>query len=120
MFNGIVYEENDGQYLLSLDVLVFMNFWGFYFNVFEVIWQYFIEFVEVYWDQFCVEFYILFVINCLINEGKIDFIVIFNVECWYGVIYQEDKFMVQEVFVKLMVEGQYFKYLWKQFVFSNN
>lgn len=104
--------EDETKHVLSEDVLVSMNYWGFHPSYFDALEQYFKAFVAENQDNPKAEFYIPFVVNKQLESGAIKLSVIPNDELWYGVTYREDKPIVVDAFKTLTKNGIYPPSLW--------
>lgn len=71
------------------------------------------DFVVQIVGQLWVEFFIFEVVDELIKIEQVKVSVFISEDCWYGVIYKEDKLMVVVVFEKLLVDGVYLNKLWQ-------
>ncbi len=110
---GTIYIDTDESVNdLDENVVVSMNYWGFYPNVFEELRTQFIDFVRVSGENPKAEFFIPSVVNKMINDKKIACTVLTSEDQWYGVTYQEDKKNVQKAFETMLAEGVYPKSLW--------
>ncbi|MBP5227971.1 MAG: NTP transferase domain-containing protein [Kiritimatiellae bacterium] len=93
---------------------VSMNLWGFTPALFDVLESRFPVWLEAHQGQPKAEWYIPFVVDELIHEGKAEVTVLPTDSSWFGVTYREDKpFVVGEI-AKLIQAGEYPETLWKR------
>lgn len=113
--NGRIYNRfDDGtEKDLDTDTIVSMNFWGFGTDIFGHIREQFGEFLRTKGTELKSEFYIPFVVDRLINEGKASVTVLPTEAQWFGVTYKEDKAAVENQISKLIGEGFYPSKLWQ-------
>lgn len=105
-------DEDETKHVLSENVLVSMNYWGFHPSYFDALEQHFRTFVAEHQDNPKAEFYIPFVVNKQLESKAIKLSVIPNDELWYGVTYREDKPIVVDAFKMLIENGTYPPSLW--------
>lgn len=111
--NGnITYTEGDEKFPLSEKDVVSMNFWGFHPSIFEHLNEKFTAFARANADNPKAEFYIPFVVDDLMKEGKVSSKVLQSEASWFGVTYQEDRPATVEKLNKLVAEGKYPSKLW--------
>ncbi|MBR4257501.1 MAG: nucleotidyltransferase [Kiritimatiellae bacterium] len=92
---------------VPLDARVSMNCWGFTPKLFEELEARFSKFLAARGGEEKSEWYIPFVVDELIKEGKADCRVLPTESSWFGVTYREDKpHMVAEI-GKLVAAGAY-------------
>ncbi len=108
----IVYEEGGKKYPIGENSLVSMNFWGFTPRYFGQSEAYFSDFIRENAQQLKAEFYIPYVVNKLITEGKADVKLLESHDQWFGVTYQEDKPVTINKIKELVRMGLYPKRLW--------
>ncbi|MCK8492490.1 sugar phosphate nucleotidyltransferase [Spirosoma sp. RP8] len=108
----IVYEETDGDTLLSPDTPVSMNFWGFKPSVFPSLERQFETYAIANIDSLKAEFYIPTVMTTLIQTDLGHCKVFRSQGEWFGVTYPDDKPIVQEALKRLHDEGKYPDQLW--------
>ena len=102
--------EADGT-RVPLDARVSMNLWGFSAGLFGELERKFPEWLEENAGKEKSEWYIPFVVDELVKEGRADCAVLPTESRWFGVTYREDKpFVVGEI-AKLVEEGEYPKRL---------
>ena len=109
---GVCEMEDGSKKQMTGDEVVSMNFWGFQPSLFDFLKVYFKEFLEKRGSELKSEFYIPFVVDRLINEGKITVDVLKTDDRWFGVTYKEDKAFAQESVNKLIESGVYPENLW--------
>ncbi|MFI4912500.1 MAG: NDP-sugar synthase [Sedimentisphaeraceae bacterium JB056] len=109
-----IYNINDDETKkpMNADDIASMNFWGFGPDIFEHIKEQFAEFLNEKGKELKSEFYIPFVVDRLINEGKATVKVLPTESHWFGVTYKEDKEAVQQSIAKLIADGLYPEKLW--------
>ncbi|MBI9069770.1 MAG: nucleotidyltransferase [Salinivirgaceae bacterium] len=111
--NGqITYKENETKFPLTENDVVSMNFWGFNPNIFDHLNEKFTAFVKANADNLKAEFYIPFVVDDLMKEGKVNSKVLQSEANWFGVTYQEDRSATVEKLNKLVEAGKYPSKLW--------
>ena len=92
---------------VPLDARVSMNCWGFTPGLFDELEARFARFLAARGTELKSEWYIPFVVDELIREGKADCRVLPTESRWFGVTYREDKpFVVSEI-RKLVDAGEY-------------
>ena len=90
-----------------LDSRVSMNCWGFSSGLFEELEKRFTKFLAERGTEMKSEWYIPFVVDELIKEGKASCRMLPTDSSWFGVTYREDKpFVVGEI-AKLVAQGEY-------------
>lgn len=110
----VCYTEGGKDYPVSEDTVVSMNFWGFtpdYFDYSEDLFRTFLDMPSSK-TNLKAEFFIPFVAQSLIQEGKASFEVL---ECdakWFGVTYKEDRPFVVSKINELVDKGVYPRNLW--------
>ncbi len=93
---------------------VSMNLWGFTEEIITEIENRFAAFLEKNKDNLLkCEFYIPFVVDELVKEGKAEVTALTTHEKWYGVTYKEDKDSVKAALKEKTEEGVYPAPLWK-------
>ncbi|MDO5349673.1 MAG: sugar phosphate nucleotidyltransferase [Lachnospiraceae bacterium] len=102
--------------LLSEETTVSMNLWGFTPSIFPALKQRFHHFLD---QQLPVnplkcEYFLPFIVDEMLKEGKADVKVLASPDSWYGVTYKEDKEKVVAAIRALKDQGQYPKQLWKE------
>jgi len=110
---NIVFEDEDKS-LHTLDPMdtVSMNLFGFTPDFFAHIEENFKVFLEKNADNPRAEFFIPYVVNKLIAEGKAKMFVLQTPETWFGVTYQEDKPKVLKAIRNLVDAEIYPNKLW--------
>lgn len=91
---------------------VSMNLWGFTPELFDVLETRFPAWLAANSQNPKAEWYIPFVVDELIREGKADVEVIPTESAWFGVTYREDKPLVVAAVEKLVADGEYPAKLW--------
>lgn len=111
------YTEDGGQTwtVLPKDSLVSMNMWGFTNSIMNELETRFVTFLknELPANPEKAEFFLPFVVDELLQEGKATVEVLKTPDVWHGVTYKEDKPQVMEAIGKLKAEGLYPDILWK-------
>ena len=108
---GIAYSEDDGQTWTGIDPksLVSMNMWGFTASFMRELKSRFAAFLEknLPVNPLKCEYFLPFVVDCLLKEGKATVEVLPTEDKWYGMTYREDREMVVEALRALRSAGQY-------------
>lgn len=114
---GISYTEDDGKTwtVLPDETTVSMNFWGFTKSMMEEMEARFPAFLEKALKENPEkgEFYLPFVADSLVKEGKAKVKVLKTPDKWYGVTYRADKEMVMASLQSMKDKGLYPEKLWK-------
>ena len=100
-------ENPDAPVKVPLDARVSMNCWGFTPKLFSELEDRFVKFLAARGTEMKSEWYIPFVVDELIKEGKADCRVLPTDASWFGVTYREDKPFVVEEIGKLVKAGEY-------------
>lgn len=111
------YTEDEVNWVwLQYDSTVSMNMWAFNTNIFKVLEEQFKTFldIEVKENLMKSEYFIPAVVNSLLTNNKIKVKVINSNDKWYGVTYQEDKYIVRNAIENMIKEGVYHKNIWKE------
>ncbi len=113
--DGRIYNifDDGGKKQLSENDIVSMNFWGFGADIFGHIQQQFTEFLNAKGNELKSEFYIPFVVDRMIREGKARVKVLPTEAQWFGVTYKEDKAAVEQSVKSLIDSGDYPTRLWQ-------
>jgi UTP-glucose-1-phosphate uridylyltransferase len=110
---GISCTDADGRdQPLHENDIVSMNLWGLHPDIFHDIETQFVRFFHDNHHNPKAEFYIPTVVNTLIQQGQTQVTVLHSPDQWYGVTYQEDKFIAQEAFHRFTAAGLYPHQLW--------
>ncbi len=107
---GEVAENREGEAApvrVPLDARVSMNCWGFTPQLFAELEARFVKFLAARGTEMKSEWYIPFVVDELIKEGKADCKVLPTDSSWFGVTYREDKPYVMAEIRKLVEQGEY-------------
>ena len=100
-------EDEANPAKVPLDARVSMNCWGFTPKLFDELEARFAKFLSERGSEMKSEWYIPFVVDELIKEGRADCHVLPTNSSWFGVTYREDKpFVVAEI-GKLVAAGEY-------------
>ena len=86
---------------------VSMNMWGFTAEYFDYSDSLFIDFLTKNQDNPKAEFYIPWVINCLIEKSQVLVKVLDTPSKWFGVTYSDDRASVVEKIGQLIAQGEY-------------
>ena len=109
--DGPAYTEDDGKtwVTLSEDSVVSMNMWGFTGSMLAELKERFANFLErnLAKNPLKCEYFLPFVVDELLKEGKAEVTVLKSKDRWYGVTYKEDKPVVVEAMSKLKAAGYY-------------
>ena len=100
-------EDEANPVKVPLDARVSMNCWGFTPQLFAELEERFVKFLAERGKELKSEWYIPFVVDELIKEGKADCKVLPTDSCWFGVTYREDKPFVMAEIRKLVESGEY-------------
>lgn len=115
--SGPEYTEDDGATWHSLpeDAVVSMNMWGFTGSMMKELDARFAGFLRenVEKNPLKCEYFLPFVVDELIQEGKAEVTVLKSHDRWYGVTYKEDKPMVMKAIQELKDQGLYPQRLWE-------
>lgn len=115
--DGIAYTEDDGKTWtpLSPDAVVSMNLWGFTPGFTAALEKDFRRFFreDVPKNPEKAEFFLPFVVNDLLAQGKAQVTVLSSGDKWYGVTYKEDKATVVNAIRSMTEQGIYPTPLWK-------
>jgi hypothetical protein len=113
---GAAYTEDDGQSWTSLpmDSIASMNMWGFSASILDELQKRFRTFLDENLEKnpLKCEYFLPFVVDELLREGKADVKVRKSMDKWYGVTYKEDKPMVVAAIRRMKEEGLYPEKLW--------
>ncbi len=111
------YTEDGGETwtVLPKDSLVSMNMWGFTNSIMTELEERFVTFLkeELPANTEKAEYFLPFVVDELLQEGKATVEVLKTPDVWHGVTYKEDKPQVVEAIGKLKAQGLYPDVLWK-------
>ena len=114
--DGPAYTEDDGATWTSLsgDTVVSMNMWGFTKSMMPEIRDRFAAFLteNLPKNPLKCEYFLPFVVDELIREGKAEVTVLKSRDKWYGVTYREDKPVVVKAIQDLKDQGLYPQNLW--------
>ena len=100
-------ENPESPVKVPLDARVSMNLWGFQPELFGELEDRFVKFLAARGTELKSEWYIPFVVDELIKEGKADCQVLPTDSSWFGVTYREDKPFVMAEIKKLVDAGEY-------------
>lgn len=111
----IMFTEDDGESWTELEEgsTVSMNCWGFSGMMMTELKARFAAFLDRNKDNMLkCEYFLPFVVDELLKEGKVSVKVLDTTEKWYGVTYKEDKPVVVEALRKKVADGVYPEKLW--------
>lgn len=115
--DGPAYTEDDGAtwHALDEDTTVSMNLWGFTPDFVDALKKDFVSFLEndVPKNPLKAEYFLPFVVNDQIRDGKADVTVLKSADKWFGVTYKDDKPVVMAALAEMMQNGTYPDPLWK-------
>lgn len=100
-------EDEANPVRVPLDARVSMNCWGFTPQLFAELEMRFAKFLAARGTEPKSEWYIPFVVDELIREGRADCRVLPTDSSWFGVTYREDKPFVMSAIRKLVEAGEY-------------
>ncbi len=100
-------EDEANPAKVPLDARVSMNCWGFTPQLFAELETRFAKFLAARGTEMKSEWYIPFVVDELIKEGKADCRVLPTESSWFGVTYRADKPFVMAAIKKLVEAGEY-------------
>ena len=107
-------DENDELVAIGENTPVSINMWGFTPDYFACSEANFIKFLKENIDKPKAEFYIPWVVNNLIVEGKATCEVLDTPSKWFGVTYAADRQGVVDKFAELVERGEYPSPLFKK------
>ena len=98
------------------DTTVSMNMWGFGKGMMDEIEARFAGFLteNLPKNPLKAEYFLPFVPNALLREGKAEISVLPTAEKWYGVTYAQDMPVVREALKKMRLDGKYPDNLWEE------
>lgn len=111
------YLEDDGVAwkVLLEDTIVSMNMWGFTDSTLKELDVRFETFLKenLVKNPLKCEYFLPFIVDELLKEGKADVTVLESVDRWYGVTYKEDKETVVNAIKGMKKQGLYPEKLWE-------
>jgi len=115
--NGAAYTEDEGKTWIPIsgDATVSMNMWGFSESILGELQSRFSAFLEenLKKNPLKCEYFLPFVVDELLKEGRATVAVEKSQDKWFGVTYKEDKPMVMAAIQNLKDQGVYPAHLWK-------
>ena len=107
--NGLIVStlEDGGSVVFTGREVVSMNMWGFQSSLFDALETQFTDFLKAHGTELKSEFYIPFVADTLVRQGKATVKVLTSDDSWFGVTYQEDKPVVKNGLEALVKAGRY-------------
>lgn len=116
--DGPAYTEDDGATWTALpqESIVSMNMWGFTESILQELKARFSVFLDENLEKnpLKCEYFLPFVVDELLSEGKADVRVLKSLDRWYGVTYKEDKEVVVKAIQGLKDKGLYPQKLWEE------
>lgn len=116
--DGPAYTEDDGATWTALpqESIVSMNMWGFTESILQELKARFSVFLDENLEKnpLKCEYFLPFVVDELLSEGKADVHVLKSLDRWYGVTYKEDKEVVVKAIQGLKDKGLYPQKLWEE------
>ncbi len=113
---GAAYTEDDGITWVDVspECLVSMNMWGFSASMLDMLKEKFPDFLEenLKTNPMKCEYFLPFVVDELLKEGRATVQVLKTEDRWYGVTYQEDKQTVVKAIQALKDQGVYPEKMW--------
>ncbi len=112
--DGLVKYKDENEQMVAVDenTPVSMNMWGFTPDYFEYSEVFFKKFLDENIGKPKAEFYIPWVVNNLINEGKATCEVLDTPSKWFGVTYAADRQYVVDKIAEQIEKGIYPNKLW--------
>ena len=114
---GAAFRDDDGKTWVSVDpdTIVSMNFWGFPGTFMKELESHFSAFLErtISENPLKGEYFLPFVVNDLMEEGRANVRVLTTEDVWHGVTYAQDKAEVVAAMKKLRESGVYPERLWE-------
>ncbi len=114
--NG-AYTEDGGATWTTLagDTVVSMNLWGFTASILDELDKRFASFLQKTLpdNPLKCEYFLPFVVDEILKEGKAEVTVLQSKDRWYGVTYKEDKETVVQAIRQLKAQGLYPEKLWE-------
>ena len=115
--NGAAYTEDEGKTWIPIsgNATVSMNMWGFSESILGELQSRFSAFLEenLKKNPLKCEYFLPFVVDELLKEGRATVAVEKSQDKWFGVTYKEDKPMVMAAIQNLKDQGVYPAHLWK-------
>lgn len=112
------YTEDDGKtwVFLPQGTTVSMNMWGFTASILEELEKGFAPFLDTNLpvNPMKCEYFLPFLVDELLKDGKAEVTVLKSVDRWYGVTYKEDKEMVMNAIQAMKDKGLYPEKLWEE------
>lgn len=105
-------DENEAMVPVDENAPVSMNMWGFTPDYFDYSEENFRKFLDENLKAEKAEFYIPWVVNNLICEGKVTCEVLDTPSKWFGVTYAADRQLVVDKIAQLIEDGVYPAKLW--------
>lgn len=116
--DGAAFTEDDGETWTELpeNTVVSMNMWGFTRSILDEISKRFSAFLDqqIPVNPLKCEYFLPFVVDELLKEGRAEVKVLHSKDNWYGVTYKEDKKVVVDAVKELKAKGCYPETLWEE------
>lgn len=113
---GAAYTEDDGESFtfLPAGTTVSMNMWGFDKTMMDEIENRFAGFLaeNLPKNPLKCEYFLPYIPNALLNEGKSDIKVLPTPDKWYGITYSDDMPVVKQAIAQMRSSGTYPEKLW--------
>ena len=100
-------EFNGTTQKLLPETVVSMNLWGFGTDIFDYLEKGFIKFLEENNQNEKAEFFLPFLVDELIKQGKKQVKVLIAEDKWYGMTYKEDKPVLKQALDEMTEKGLY-------------
>ena len=100
-------EDPERPVPVPLDARVSMNCWGFEHGLFDALEERFPKWLDAHGGESKSEWYIPFVVDEMVHEGKATVQVLPTDASWFGVTYREDKPFVVDAVARLVAAGEY-------------
>ena len=100
-------DENGNMVALDENTPVSMNMWGFTADYFDYSDSIFVDFLLKNQDNPKAEFFIPWVIDCLIEKAQVQVKVLDTTSKWFGVTYADDRASVVDKINQLIAQGEY-------------
>lgn len=111
----IEFTEDDSTWTeLPKECVVSMNMWGFSKSIVKEIVERFPDFLNdnLTSNPLKCEYFLPYVVNCLLAENKAEVTVLTSSDKWYGVTYKDDKPVVMDAIKRMKAESLYPEKLW--------
>ena len=111
---GAYTEDGESYTFLPYDTVASMNLWGFGLSMMGEIENRFAAFLRENLPEnpLKCEYFLPFVVNQMLSEGKTEVSVLKTPDKWYGVTYADDMPVVRKAIAKMKRDGTYPEFLW--------